>query len=299
MHVPTAQVLPLLGLVRRRLDEDVSLSAIADAARRSRFDVHRAFRRVTGETTKKYTSRLRLDQAAAGLLLGTRSILDIALDSGFASHEVFSRAFLRRFGMTPRAYRARGLAGVGAREVAARHAAVIRDAGPCIGLHHLQTVERKLPMSNPVSRRNLDPRPALVIRRKVAPSEIAKTLGEVLPRIFEHAQKRGLPFGGPPFTRYLAAGPGLLTIEAGMPLAVAAAGEGDIEAITLPGGPAAIAIHRGPYDTLRDTYVVIEQWLDAEKLQAGGAPWETYVTDPADRPDPKDWETEITYPLAR
>src|SRR5262245_31148078 len=106
MHVPTAQVLPLLGLVRRRLGEDVSLGSLAAAAGRSPFEVHRAFRKVTGETTKRYTGRLRLDRAAAALLLGTQSILEIALESGFASHEVFSRAFLRRFGMTPRAYRA-------------------------------------------------------------------------------------------------------------------------------------------------------------------------------------------------
>lgn len=56
------------------------------------------------------TSRLRLDRAAAVLLGGDRPILEIAHDSGFASHEVFSSAFLRRFGMTPRAYRERGVA---------------------------------------------------------------------------------------------------------------------------------------------------------------------------------------------
>lgn len=57
------------------------------------------------------TSGLRLDQAAAALLSGERSILEIAIDSGFASHELFTGAFLRRFNMTPAAYRARGGAG--------------------------------------------------------------------------------------------------------------------------------------------------------------------------------------------
>ncbi len=58
---------------------------------------------------KKSTSRLRLDRAAAELVHGTRPVLEIALGSGFVSHEVFSRAFLRRFAMTPSAYRARGV----------------------------------------------------------------------------------------------------------------------------------------------------------------------------------------------
>src|SRR5688572_17463451 len=102
MPIPASLVLPLLGQAARRLDGDVSLAAFAAAARRSPFEVHRAVRRLTGETTKRYTSRLRLDQAATELVLGKRAILDIALDSGFASHEVFTRAFLRRFGMSPR-----------------------------------------------------------------------------------------------------------------------------------------------------------------------------------------------------
>ena len=35
------------------------------------------------------------------------------------------------------------------------------------------------------------------------------------------------------------------------------------------------------------------------RLRPGGAPWESYITDPADHPDPKDWRTEIYWPLAR
>jgi len=30
---------------------------------------------------------------------------------------------------------------------------------------------------------------------------------------------------------------------------------------------------------------------------AAGAPWESYVTDPADYPDPADWKTEIFWPV--
>jgi AraC family transcriptional regulator len=52
-------------------------------------------------------SRLRLDHAAAELVATDKALLAVALDAGFASHEVFTHAFLRRFGMSPRAYRAR------------------------------------------------------------------------------------------------------------------------------------------------------------------------------------------------
>ena len=303
MSVPT--ILPLLRVVGSRLADDVSLGALATAARRSPFEVHRAFRRVTGETTKRYTARLRLERAAAQLLLdradrrGRRSILEIALDSGFASHEVFTRAFLRRFQMSPRAYRARGLVGAPAREIAANHAAIVRRAGPCIGLFHVTSAEGRPEMSITVLRRQLDPRPALIIRRKIASSDVAKTLAEILPRVFTHAQREGIPLAGPPFTRYLPSGRGLIVIEGGFPIAAAATTNGEIEVIELPGGPAAVAIHVGPYERLSETHVALERWIEANKLETHGGAWETYLTDPGETPDPAEWQTEVVYPLSR
>jgi AraC family transcriptional regulator len=299
MHVSSAEILPLLRIVRRRLDGDLSLAALSAAARQSPFVLHRAFRRVTGETTKRYTSRLRLERAAAELLLSPCSILEVALDSGFASHEVFTRAFLRRFGMSPRAYRTRGLIGPRGRQIVARHAAIVLDAGPCIGLHHLSTAERSPEMPVAISRRQLDPQPALIIRRKIKVSDIAATLGEILPKVFAFAQQRGVPLAGPPMARYVEMSRGTFTIEGGFAIATPAAGDGEIEAIELPGGPAAVAIHAGPYDRLEDTHAAIASWIDAQKLTAAGGPWETYITDPADKPDPKDWQTEVVHPLAR
>ena len=38
--------------------------------------------------------------------------------------------------------------------------------------------------------------------------------------------------------------------------------------------------------------------METEGLVAGGAPWESYLNDPSDYPDPKDWKTEVFWPLA-
>jgi AraC family transcriptional regulator len=32
-------------------------------------------------------------------------------------------------------------------------------------------------------------------------------------------------------------------------------------------------------------------------LSVAGPPWETYLTDPGDHPDPATWETEIVQPV--
>jgi AraC family transcriptional regulator len=293
----TARILPLLARLSRRLEGDVSLAALAALARRSPFEVHRAFRRAVGETLKQYTLRVRIDRAAAELLTGGRTILEIALDTGFASHEVFTRAFRRRFGMTPRAYRERGLEGASP-QAAATHAAVVHQVAPCVGLYRIDSNPRRNEMTVTVSRKDLTPQPALVIRRRIKAADIPTTLAEILPRVYLHAQQHGIALAGPPFTRYLEVGPGLLTIEGGMAVATAAKAEGEIEPTELAGGPAAVAIHEGGYDSLPETHAAIEQWIEGQGHKAGGAPWEVYLTDPGDHPDPKDWRTEVIWPLA-
>src|SRR5262245_33867282 len=107
-QVPFGRAQPAMALSAARLDDQVPLSALAAASRLSRFHLHRLFSAAAGETPKQFGMRLRLNRAAALLLTGRQSVRRISLSCGFRSHEVFTRAFRRHFGMTPRAYRARG-----------------------------------------------------------------------------------------------------------------------------------------------------------------------------------------------
>jgi AraC family transcriptional regulator len=136
-----------------------------------------------------------------------------------------------------------------------------------------------------------------VIRRRTAAADIAATLAQILPAVFTYAQRAAVPFAGPPFTRYVTTGRGLLTVEAGMPVAGPARGDGEIEVSELPGGPAAVAVHVGPYETLEHTHAAVERWLEASGHVAAGPPWEVYVTDPGEVPDPAAWRTEVIYPV--
>ncbi len=86
-------------------------------------------------------------------------------------------------------------------------------------------------------------------------------------------------------------------MQIGVPIATAAPGGGDVEAGELPGGAIAVAVHAGSYDTLGDTYAAMERWMDTNGYRPGAAPWESYVTDPAECPDSKDWRTEVHWPI--
>src|SRR6185503_5838123 len=99
------KLLPVLVHIQANLDADLSLDAVAKRARLSLFHFHRLFRAAIGETLKQYTQRLRLERAANRLIIHDTTILDVALESGFQSHETFSREFKRRFQVTPKGYR--------------------------------------------------------------------------------------------------------------------------------------------------------------------------------------------------
>ncbi len=99
------RLLPVLVHIQANLDQDLSLEALATRSQLSPFHFHRLFRSAVGETLKQYTQRLRLERAASRLIIHDSTILDVALDSGFQSHETFSREFKRRFQVTPKSYR--------------------------------------------------------------------------------------------------------------------------------------------------------------------------------------------------
>ena len=290
-----------LKYARRNPGKNVLLSNWAAETGQSLFHAHRTLRAVLGETPKQFTLRLRVDRAAAALISSQALILDIALDCGFESHEAFCRAFRRRFRMSPSDYRKRALIGSDARE----HADLVDEIGPCVGLYHIDPKERcsgKF-MDYTVSRKELATQPVLVVRRRVRRAEIAATVAAELPKVFLHAQQRGIAIAGYPITRYLETSVGLVTLEAGMRVTAhsgewtASEGEGDVLAETLPGGPAAMTIHFGPYDQLEAAYAALEEWIAANGFHPAAAPWEAYLNDPADHPNPQDWKTEVCWPV--
>jgi AraC family transcriptional regulator len=296
--------------INHRLNEGVSLAWAAERAQRSRFQFHRMFHRLAGETLKHYSLRLRLERAAATLIAGTESVLGVALANGFESHEVFTRAFRRHFGLLPTRYR-EGAPAHASNAQLVRHLELTEAIGPCIRLFHypirqsnrlkrsrLQNGNMTMPILS-ITRKELAPQHVLFIRRRIAPAERKEALGECFGRLFSYGAKAGLPIAGWPLCRYVNIGPGLLTIEPAMPVAAPATGEGEIQSGVLPGGATALGIHAGPYESLGETYAAIERWAEANELKVDGAPWEQYVTDPGEHPNPADWRTEVYWPLAK
>ena len=86
------------------LTEPVTLLALARAAGYSPCHASRVFREIAGVPPFDYLRSLRMTAAARRLRDGGGRIVDVALDFTFDSHEGFTRAFSKEFGMPPKEY---------------------------------------------------------------------------------------------------------------------------------------------------------------------------------------------------
>jgi AraC-like DNA-binding protein len=86
------------------LDEDITLYALAVAAGYSKYYAVRIFKELCHSTPFKYIRAMRLTKSARALRDTDSKVVDIAVDSGFDSHDGFTRAFARQFGITPQRY---------------------------------------------------------------------------------------------------------------------------------------------------------------------------------------------------
>lgn len=105
MSSNTERLLPILVHIQANLEQDLALDALATLAHLSPYHFHRLFRATVGETVKQYVQRLRLEQAAFRLKLQAAPVIDVAFSLGYHSHETFTRAFRKHFGIPPKAYK--------------------------------------------------------------------------------------------------------------------------------------------------------------------------------------------------
>jgi AraC family transcriptional regulator len=86
-------------------DHDTTPEELAAGLCLSRFHFDRMISQVAGEPPRAFRRRILLERAAYRLLATRRSILDIAVEAGYGSHEAFTRAFAAAYGAPPGLWR--------------------------------------------------------------------------------------------------------------------------------------------------------------------------------------------------
>ena len=144
---------------------------------------------------------------------------------------------------------------------------------------------------------SIDARHTLHIRAKIPVNKISENLSIMLPEVSTYISKNNFTMAGPPYSRYHTMKADIIDLEAGIPVALPAKGEGRIQSGELPAGPTAITWHFGVYQDLSTTHALLSEWVKTNKHVATGPVWEIYWTDPGIEPDPTKWRTQIFMPV--
>ena len=149
----------------------------------------------------------------------------------------------------------------------------------------------------PIERRDLVERTTAVVRSTVELGGIGPFVARSIAEVARVLAGQGRPSTGPPFARYHRAGAEVFDVEVGFPTEAAVTETGGVVASSLPGGPAAVMTYVGPYEEMEEAYAALVAWVADRGGKTAGDPWEIYLSDPAEEPDPASWRTEIVMPF--
>jgi len=286
------RMLEVLLHIQSHLDEPLSLDALAEIACFSPFHFHRIFKGLVGESVKEHVRRLRLERAAQRLQVGEDSILAIALDAGYESHESFTRAFQKMFGGAPSVFRRKHRA-------ARRSGAVSRvHYEPGGSLANFKPIARG-GVEMEVKMEKVKPR-RVAFARHIGPyNQCEAAWGKLCAwagrkgLLGPGAVMLGISHDDPEVTP-----PEKLRYDACVTIGNDVKPEGEIGVQVIPGGEYAVVTHLGPYERLIQTYQkIFGEWAPASGRVVKAAPcYEVYRNDPHRTP-PDQLLTDIYVPL--
>ncbi len=284
--------------IANALDEALDLAPLAKSAALSPFHFHRVFRGMVGETALELHRRLRLERAAWQLLTTDHPVTRIAFDAGYETHESFTRAFGAHFAASPSEFRAKR----GESHGLPPHFTLAARCGVHFSPEPRPVVVRFV---HGVAPMNVDivERPALrcATIRHIGPYN---RISEAFAKLGGIAGPAGL-FG--PQTRMLAiyhdapeeTPESELRSDAALSVAPDAVIPAGLVEIDIPAGRYACTVHKGPYDTIGDTWArLMGEWVPQHGHRVADCPaYEVYVNNPGNA-KPDELLTELYIPLA-
>ncbi|MGJ8633414.1 MAG: AraC family transcriptional regulator [Luteolibacter sp.] len=268
------------GILEVAKDEIPTLEELAKAAGLSPFHFHRIFRSIVGEPVARYHKRIRLERTASRLSHSSEPITEISLGAGFESSSAFSKAFRSHFGCSPSTFRKRG---------------------PGISNTIFENNRQQTTMNMKVEIKKIDPIEVYAVRTVGSYKEAAaEAFGKLMPFAYGNKLMR-------PETRVFGIGhdnPGItdsekIRYDACFTRDVSFQPSGEVRNQTIKGGLYAIALHKGSYETLVESYdALIGTWLSENKRELRGEPlFEEYLNRDPRRTKPENLRTLIYIPI--
>lgn len=102
-NIYKADLSPAIKLIAQQYHNPLNLASLASQCNLSKFQLIRGFKAKFGITPHSYLNDYRLEIAKSGIK-ARHPISQIALENGFADQAHFTRAFVKKFGATPKQY---------------------------------------------------------------------------------------------------------------------------------------------------------------------------------------------------
>lgn len=94
-----------IDYIEDNLKADLDMNEVIRCSGYSITHFYRIFQAMVGDSLKEYITKRRLSSAAIEIATSKKRLIEIAVDYGYNSQEVFTRAFSRLYHMTPGKYR--------------------------------------------------------------------------------------------------------------------------------------------------------------------------------------------------
>jgi AraC family transcriptional regulator len=286
------RMLRVLVHIHQNLDGPLPLDRLAALACLSPHHFHHVFTGMIGEPLAGHIRRLRLERAACQLKLTRLSVLEIALEAGFDSHEAFTRAFRVNFKASPTQFRRRH--GPVA-QIAARSGVHFREGSRLKDFRAVRTGDKTMN----VTIKQLDAMRVAFMRHVGPYHEVGRTWETLMMFL----GKEGLVGGD---TRFIGichddpavTSPDKIRYDACATVDAAFQPQGDIGVQIIPGGDYAVMTHFGPYEKLGESYArLLGQWLPRSHRNLAATPClEMYLNSP-ENTGPEDLITDLCAPL--
>jgi effector-binding domain-containing protein len=139
---------------------------------------------------------------------------------------------------------------------------------------------------------------ALGIKVESGMDNMGDVMGNSFGKLMEYAGKSSVETGGMPFAIwYQWEDTTKFVYECAIPVLKKVKSEGDIRFFNTYAGKVVTAEHWGDYSTSGNSWAAVMKYVEDNKLEPNGDPYEVYVTDPGTEPNPEKWLTVLYYPV--